>query len=309
MDSAAGALNERFLVPPFSVLDARQGYWRDRKNAWLALGLASEDGRDGKLIFHEARIGSVSRLIAGTAHGTSVFDPVLCEVAYCWFTAPGARVLDPFAGGSVRGIVAAKLGRRYLGVDLRPEQVDANRRQAEAILGPSDTVPEWIVGDSREVLPKLEGPFDLVFSCPPYGDLERYSNDPADLSNMEYDEFLVAYREVVRLTVGLLAQDRFSAFVVGDFRDAAGNYRGFPDATRDAFTRAGSALYNEAVLATSVGSASLRAGGQFSKSRKLAKTHQNVLVFVKGDSRKATEWCGEVEVDLPEADPEEILGA
>ena len=39
--------------------------------------------------------------------GTSVFDPVLCEVAYRWFSPPGGHVLDPFAGGSVRGILAA----------------------------------------------------------------------------------------------------------------------------------------------------------------------------------------------------------
>jgi DNA modification methylase len=47
----------------------------------------------------------------------------LCEIAYRWFCPPGGTVLDPFAGGSVRGIVAAKLGRRYFGVDLRAEQV------------------------------------------------------------------------------------------------------------------------------------------------------------------------------------------
>ena len=44
--------------------------------------------------------------------GTSIFDPVLCEIAYRWFCPPAGRVLDPFAGGSVRGIVAALLGRR-----------------------------------------------------------------------------------------------------------------------------------------------------------------------------------------------------
>ena len=32
-------------MPPFSVLDARQGYWQDRKRAWLALGIQSELGR------------------------------------------------------------------------------------------------------------------------------------------------------------------------------------------------------------------------------------------------------------------------
>ncbi len=41
----APRLVDRFGVPPFSVLDARQGYWQDRKRAWLALGIKSELGR------------------------------------------------------------------------------------------------------------------------------------------------------------------------------------------------------------------------------------------------------------------------
>ena len=32
-------------------------------------------------------------------------------------------------------------------------------------------------------------------------------------------------------------------------------------------------------------------------SRKLGKTHQNVLVFVKGSGKKAAERCGTVDVD------------
>jgi hypothetical protein len=48
-NKAAGnaTLAERFGVPPFSVLDARQGYWQDRKRAWLSLGIQSEVGRGG----------------------------------------------------------------------------------------------------------------------------------------------------------------------------------------------------------------------------------------------------------------------
>jgi DNA modification methylase len=64
--------------------------------------------------------------------GTSIFDPVLCELAYRWFSPPAGLVLDPFAGGSVRGIVAAKLGRRYVGVDLSGRASRGERRaQAE----------------------------------------------------------------------------------------------------------------------------------------------------------------------------------
>ena len=40
-----GQLSARFLIPPFSVLNAREGWWQDRKRAWLSLGIKSELGR------------------------------------------------------------------------------------------------------------------------------------------------------------------------------------------------------------------------------------------------------------------------
>lgn len=43
--SGAGSLAERFMLPPFSVLNAREGWWQDRKRAWTALGIKSELGR------------------------------------------------------------------------------------------------------------------------------------------------------------------------------------------------------------------------------------------------------------------------
>lgn len=43
--SGAGSLAEKFMVAPFSVLNAREGWWQDRKRAWLDLGIMSEMGR------------------------------------------------------------------------------------------------------------------------------------------------------------------------------------------------------------------------------------------------------------------------
>lgn len=48
-EQAHATLRDRFLIPPFSVLDARQGYWQDRKRAWISLGIQSELGRGGGL--------------------------------------------------------------------------------------------------------------------------------------------------------------------------------------------------------------------------------------------------------------------
>jgi hypothetical protein len=228
--------------------------------------------------------------------GTSIFDPVLCELVYRWFCPPAGTVVDPFAGGSVRGIVAAKLGRRYVGVDLRPEQVAANDAQARRICADAgDAMPRWIVGDSRQVAMLVDGGADLVFSCPPYGDLERYSDDPADLSTLDYPDFLVAYRAIIGACVAQLRADRFAVFVVGDIRDARGFYRRFVSDTAQAFVDAGAGLYNDAVLITALGSLPIRVAKQFDGGRKLGKTHQNVLVFCKGDPRRATQAVGAVQ--------------
>jgi len=101
--------------------------------------------------------------------GTSIFDPVLCELAYRWFSPPGGVVLDPFAGGSVRGIVASKLGRRYHGVDLSAPQIAANRVQAESICAGDEFPPTWYNGSSVDIEQICEGTrADMIFSCPPY---------------------------------------------------------------------------------------------------------------------------------------------
>lgn len=41
----SGSLADRFGVPPFSVLNAREGWWQERKRAWIDLGIRSELGR------------------------------------------------------------------------------------------------------------------------------------------------------------------------------------------------------------------------------------------------------------------------
>lgn len=213
------------------------------------------------------------------------------------FCPKGGQILDPFAGGSVRGIVAAKTGRLYQGVDIRPEQVVSNQEQAEEIC--TDPVPVWQCGDSTEIK-KIVGKFraDMVFSCPPYADLEVYSDNPKDLSTMSYPDFLKAYRVIIKNCFDLLDKNRFAVWVIGEVRSKDGTYYNFLGDTISAFLDAGFYYYNEAVLVTTVGSLPIRVGKSFSQSRKLGKTHQNILVFVKGDPRLAAEACGEVEINI-----------
>ena len=221
------------------------------------------------------------------ASGTSIFDPVLTELCYKWFCPPAGQILDPFAGGSVRGIVASVLGFQYQGHELRGEQVAANSAQGLQIC-PANA-PVWVCGDSLTTIPAWQGSADFVFSCPPYGDLEVYSDMPEDLSALAHDDFLVAYRAIIAASVAKLKPDRFACFVVGDYRCKKGFYRNFVGETVAAFEAAGARFYNEAILVTAVGSLPIRITKQFKSGRKLGKTHQNILVFCKGDPKKATQ--------------------
>ena len=295
-EEANKSLAERFIIPPFSVLDGRQGYWRDRRKVWVSLGIKSELGRSGDSY---KNVTLKEDLMKGKeVAGTSIFDPVLCEIIYTWFSKRGAVILDPFAGGSVRGIVAGRLGREYHGIDIREEQVIANRAQVPNI-PELRVIPKWYAGDSREmgsILPEsLKA--DLIFSCPPYADLEIYSDNPKDLSNMDYPMFLAAYQDIIKQSVKRLKEDSFACFVVGDIRDKKGFFRNFVSDTIGAFLNAGMNYYNEAVLLTPNGSLAQRIGTSFGDYRKLGKAHQNVLVFFKGNPKKIPERLGEIQLE------------
>lgn len=277
------------IAPPFSVLDAQRGRWMARKNMWANLGLDDLRGREEKMIWKNPEIltayGRKTEL-----PGTSRFDPVLAELLISWFCPLAGRILDPFAGGPTRGIVAAMLGREYLGIDLSAEQIDENYSQALGLCPPALT-PEWIVGDSSNLEIILAGrpPADFIFSCPPYFDLEHYTDDPRDLSTMPWPEFLAVYRRIIGHAWGALRKDRFAAWVISDVRDRAdqGGYRNLPGQTIDAFATAGGILYNRAIFVTPVVTLAIRAAFSFPISRKLGMQHQEVLVFLKGSWREA----------------------
>ncbi len=301
-----GGLAGRFIVPPFSVLDAKQGYWRERKNQWLSLGIEGALGRGDNLggpgqadevvdkvegLTWQAT-GFMADVITKRGGGSSIFDPVLCELMYSWFCPRGGHVFDPFAGESTKGIVATHLGFKYTGVELRVEQVDANYKQAVKM----NLWPDWIMGDSEkieELLPRKQQ-FDMVFTSPPYYDLEIYSESEKDGSAFEtYDKFMAWYREIFRQSVAILKDNRFVVVKVAEIRDKkTGAQRNFVGDNIKCFMDLGLTYYNEAILLTAIGSLPVRTGRQFAAGLKLGKAHQNILIFYKGDMKKIKEVFG-----------------
>ena len=292
------SLFDKFIIPPFSIFDTRQGYWQDRKRVWLSLGIKSEIGRNSKC-FHMQEWADKKRE-SGDLRGNklpndiSIFDPVVCEICYKWFNVERGKILDPFAGGSVRGIVATKLGYDYMGIDLREEQCQANYENAAEL----HCNPKWHCDDAINLNKYVSREsVDMIFTCPPYFDLEKYSDDPKDLSNMDYKDFGDAYECIIQNCIWALKPNRFAVFVVGDVRDKNGFMVSLRDLTIKCFEKYGVKLYNDIILATSLASASLRAEKPFTVNRKITKVHQYVLVFYKGDSKEIKNNFKDLDLD------------
>jgi 16S rRNA G966 N2-methylase RsmD len=208
---------------------------------------------------------------------------------YQWFTPKEGKILDPFAGGSVRGIVATEMGYEYMGIDLSKQQIEENRKQSSK--------PKWVSGDSDEMLDVLvDEQFDFVFTCPPYYDLEVYSDNPLDISTMEDDKFDEKYFSILGKAARKLKNNRFFAVVVSEVREQSltgnykiGKYRGLVSKTIQACEEAGLHFYNDMILFNSQHQAARVVDTYFKRNRKVASVHQNILVFVKGNPDIAAE--------------------
>jgi len=279
-------LKSKFIVPPFSILDMASGDWQNRKNRWKKLGIKGEVGRDSKAIISGTdnyRTIKDKAEYDNRENYVSIFDPVLCEIMYRWFVPENGSILDPFAGGSVRGIVSNYLDYNYTGVELRDEQVYSNMGQSEEIV--PNNLPEYLIGDSNKVLETIDRKFDFLFSCPPYYDLEIYSDYDGDLSNMTHENFEIYYESIIKKSCLLLKDNRFACFVVGNVRDNNGFMKDLVGLTVRIFEKYGLQFYNDIVLRQPIASASMRADKNM-KYRKTVKVHQNVLVFCKGNPKK-----------------------
>jgi len=341
-----GAIANKYIVPPFSILNTQDKRWQTRKRWWVKIGIKSELGRSSSLTYQIGDMSEFQKAEAikkakkkaakntpgrgslsdktvwkdynskkynegfdekskkalgcysvfgdtavdrntGGITGTSIFDPVLTELMYKWFCPKKGQILDPFCGGSVRGVVAALLGYNYWGCDLRKEQITANQENADLIFKthtPKSINLEWVAGDSKKQL--FSAPeSDFIFTCPPYGDLEIYSDDKRDISNMPYKDFLDTYSNIISKSLRKLKENRFACVVVGDFRDKKGFYNGFIADNIKIFEKCGVKLYNEFILKNAIGSLPVRIQLQFDSYKKCGKNHQNVLLFFKGDPK------------------------
>lgn len=291
-DGVKSSLQKAYIVPPFFIWDTKQGYWLDRKREWIEYIGYSGDGRDDDLLGEGlkklAKLGTETYKNETALTGTSIFDPVVAELAYRWFCPVKGKVLDPFAGGHVRGSVAGVLELDYTGVDLSERQIEVNNLKAKEL----GLAPKYVVGNSENIDSLVEDKdFDFILSCPPYFDLEKYDLGDGDISMLQsYDEFLKVYSDIIKKSVAKLKNNRFAVWVISDVRGKDGKYYGLVKDTIQAFQDAGMSLYNEIILANAIATAPLRAKKAFSMNRKVTRVHQNILCFYKGEMAEATKY-------------------
>lgn len=267
-------LKHHFPQPVQSLLDTKAGAWQDRKRIWKKLIKEKGESREGTLFAENSKMAEIGSV--------SILDPVLCETMLDWFgpkTDGPKYAFDAFAGDTVFGYVSSFCGYNFTGIELRPEQVKINNERTK------DLTARYICDDGQNVANHLEPESqDIFFSCPPYFNLEVYSDDPKDASNQSYAGFIQILDNAFSGAVKCLKNDRFAVVVMSNVRDDFGAYHDICGDITRIFEKNGCVLWNEIILLNVAGTAPMRARNGM-RNRKVCRVHQEVLVYYKGDTK------------------------
>ena len=206
----------------------------------------------------------------------SVFNPQLAQMILAAYAPLSGKIYDPFGGGGTRGYIATKMGFNYTGVEIREEEYNRVK----------DQMRDWgmsfnfILGDSLSYIPDEN--FDFIFTCPPYYDLEVYSDLKDDLSNANsYGEYLEMLQKVLKNCYQVLKKDCFAVFVVGNFRNKMGELEHLNGDLILQAKKAGFKLWDELIW-EGASNVALTRCGKFEKNRKSVRMHEYIIILKKG---------------------------
>ncbi len=216
----------------------------------------------------------------------SVLDPVACEVILRMFMPTNGRsVYNPFGGGVQMGFVCAYNGYEYLASEIRQNQCDANNALCQGLPGKA----QWIKSDSSKYIPEQK--HDLMFTCPPYYQVEEYIDydgviPEGELNNLDtYEKFRDTLFEGYKNALTMLNDNCFFVVMTGDSRDKNGGYYGCEAEHELFFKEQGLAIYNKIVYLECEFTRLAHAKVTLNY-RKFPKREQKILVFYKGDMSK-----------------------
>jgi hypothetical protein len=277
------------------LLKPQQGYtrppvgkawWNTTTTVWRTDEIISRSVRDWRRLTNETGHTGTRETTMRTDHdsiytGThSVFPAPLIEWILLRYGGPtGGHVLDAFAGGPPRAVVSSLMGFHYTGFEIRQEQIDENIKLLNE-LGLSGRA-HYKLSDGR-FLDNCNDLFDCALTCPPYWNLEEYSDLDTDLSNCKtYEEFNAGMAFCAHSHYPLMKPGAFVCIVVGPFRDKkTKELIDFPGHTIENFREVGFIYWQQIVLIKNFASAAVRSTNAWA-GRKLVPSHEFLLVFRK----------------------------
>jgi len=151
----------------------------------------------------------------------SEFNPTVAKNIISFWSEEGDIILDPFSGRT-RALVSHFMNRRYIGYEISKDVNDyMNGKIDELELEMSDNNFISVINDDCLNINdtfKTEY-FDMVFTCPPYWDLEKYESCEGQLSDVkEYDVFMNGLVNRLIESVKVLKPGGYMCIVIGDFR-------------------------------------------------------------------------------------------
>jgi len=144
------------------------------------------------------------------------------------YSQPHDLVLDYFSGGGTTAVEAKLLGRRCIARDINPDALALTKENLDFHLpqdmfsgnGKSNSEPELILGDARDLSSMESGSIDLICAHPPYAGIINYSADSVegDLSRLSVAEFTAEMQKVAQESFRVLKTGRQCAILIGDGR-------------------------------------------------------------------------------------------
>jgi len=209
----------------------------------------------------------------------SEFNPELAEMVIRYWSLEGNLVIDPFAGRGTRGIVALEWKRKYQGYEVAPRTFATSLPNIVERGGSLECLDGCILAHT------LNESADLIFTCPPYHQLERYQSAAAQLSDItDYAEFLNRIRVCAKNCFRVLKAGKFACWVCADWRDE-GCLRLFHVDSISAFKEQGFRVHDVVIVENISPFAPLQAG-KVSAKRYTTKVHEYLLVFRKPEYRE-----------------------
>lgn len=132
------------------------------------------------------------------------------------------RIIDPCCGMGIRVITALLMEHDCFGYDVSPSTIN----KVKSIY--PDYSDNFFVNNSTLLIPHDDNSIDLVFTCPPYWNIEKYQDIDGQLSSYKkYDDFLNNYAKLINESVRV--SNKYIVFVVSNFRSRKRYYDFYHD--------------------------------------------------------------------------------